>query len=53
MRADRVEQRIVGERRIAKAELVKRRAFFAQDLSHRQAGASEQLGQAAAASADI
>src|SRR5260370_37909111 len=45
MRADRVKQRVVGERRIAKAEIVKRRAFFAQDLAHRQAGASEQLRQ--------
>ena len=35
MRADRVEQRIVGEGQIAKAEIVKRRSFLAQNLAHR------------------
>ena len=45
MRADRVEQRIVGERRIAEAEFAIGRAFLAQNLAHGQPGASDQLGQ--------
>ena len=42
---DRVEQRIVGERRIAEAEVVKRRPFPPQNLAHRETGASELLRQ--------
>ena len=45
MRADRLEQRIVRERRIAEAEFVIGRALFAQDLAHSQAGAIQQLRQ--------
>ena len=45
MRADGVEQRVVGEGRIAEAEVVKGRALFAQDLAHGQPCAIEQLRQ--------
>src|ERR1700722_14638623 len=43
MRLNGVEQRVVGERRVAKAELMIWRSLLAQDLADCQAGASEQL----------
>jgi hypothetical protein len=45
VRLDGVEQPFVGERRVAKPEVVKGRALFAQDLAHCQAGAIQQLRQ--------
>ena len=45
MRADGVEQGVVGERRIAEAEIMIGRALLAQDLAHGQPCAVEQLRQ--------
>lgn len=45
MRADRVKQCSVRERRIAEAELMKRCIFFTENLAHGQTGAFQQLSQ--------
>jgi hypothetical protein len=53
MRADRVEQRIVGEGQIAKAEIVKRRPLFRASFGAQSGRRERAIASEATASAGI